>query len=134
MNVLEFVHCLELHYVQSVWKDAIWLSFQQMFAFVGSDMRNGREDVRAVRRGTLDAIAVVDPAFACFVIDIEILQVVVKINGARAEITSKQCCVGRKNSRNIDVSFAAQRNGKSSLPLMEMCDDSLRELMRHILQ
>lgn len=73
MDVLEFVHCLELHYVQSVRKDAIWLSFQQMFAFVSSDVRNRRKDVRAVCGGTLDAIAVVDPAFACFVIDIKVL-------------------------------------------------------------
>lgn len=39
----------------------------------------------------------------------------------------------RKDSCDIDVSLAAQRDGKACLPLVEVRNDCFRELVGHIL-
>lgn len=41
MQVLEFVHRLELDNIQTIWQDAIWFTFQQMLALIRGDMRHG---------------------------------------------------------------------------------------------
>ncbi len=60
-----------------------------MFALVGGDMRDSGEHVRAVRRRAFDAVSVVYPAFSRFVIDVEVLEVVVEIDGASAEVSDR---------------------------------------------
>lgn len=51
-----------------------------MFTFVRRDVRDGSEDIGAVGGGALDAVSVVDSTFSCFVIDVEVLEVVVEID------------------------------------------------------
>lgn len=80
VQVLELVHRLEFDDVKPVGDDAVGLSFEEMLRLVRGDVRYSREYVRAVRSGALDAVAVVDSAFARFVIDVEVLQVVVKVD------------------------------------------------------
>ena len=38
VQVLEFMHSLELHDVETIGKDAVWLALEQMFALVRSDV------------------------------------------------------------------------------------------------
>lgn len=45
MQVLELVHRLELYDVETVRKDAVRLALQEMLRLVGSDVRDGREDI-----------------------------------------------------------------------------------------
>lgn len=61
--------------------------------------------------GPFNAVPMVDTALASFVVNVEILQVVVKVNGARAKITAEKGRVGREDSCNVDVTLAAQGDG-----------------------
>ena len=123
-----------------------------MLRLIRRDMRDGRKDVRTVRRGSLDTVSMIDATFTSFVIDVKVLQIVVKIYGSRAEIASEKGRVGREDGRHVDVAFSAaacgdgevvrkedsqrgtqaprfarhsQRNSQASEPLMEMRYDGL---------
>ena len=104
-----------------------------MLAFVCSDMRNRSENIRTVCRRTFDTVSMVYAAFTSLMIDIEILQVVVEIDGPRAQVSSEKCGVCCEDGGDIDMSLAAERNRKPGLPLMKMRNDGFCELMRHIL-
>ena len=80
VQILELVHRLELNHIETVREDPIRLALQQVLALVRRDMRHSREHVRTVRGRALDAVSVVDSTFSCFVIDVEVLEVVVEID------------------------------------------------------
>lgn len=107
MKVLELVHSLEFDYVEAVRQNPIWLPLQKMLAFICCDMGDGCEDVRAMCRRAFDAVAVIDPSLPGFMVNIKVLEVVVEVDGTRAEIATKESCVGRKNSRYVDVPLPA---------------------------
>ena len=126
MEVLELVHSLELYHVQAVWEHAIRFALKQMLALISSDVRNGGEHIGAVGGGSLDAVPVINTALACFVIHVKILKVVVKVDGACAEVATEEGCVGGKHGDNIYVSLATERNGETGLPFVEVGNDSGR--------
>lgn len=123
-----------------------------MLRFVRGDVRNGGENVRTVGRGSLDAVSVIDSAFPGFLVDIEVCEVVVEIDGTGAEVSSEERRVGRavgielavrfipaslsgrnapknvQDGGHVDVSLPAERNCESNLPLVEVGDDGLRAL------
>jgi hypothetical protein len=78
-----------------------------MFALVGGNVRYGGEDIGAVGSGTLDAVSVVYAALPGFVVDVEVLEVVVKVNGASAEVAAEESCMSSKDGGDIDVSLSA---------------------------
>ena len=80
VQVLELVNGLELDDVQAIGEYTVRFPLQQMFTLVRGDVRNGGEDIGTVGGGTFDTISMVDPSFSCFVIDVEILEVVVKVH------------------------------------------------------
>lgn len=86
-------------------------------------MRYGRKHVRTMCCRSFDAVSMVDATFTGFMVDIEVLEVVVKIDGAGAEITPEKGCVGCKDCCYVDVTFAAEWNGETCLPLVEMGND-----------
>ena len=94
-----------------------------MLRLVRGDVRYSCEDVRAMRGRTFDAVSVVDAALASFVVDIKILEIVVKIDAARAEVAAKECGVCGEDGGDIDVAFAAKGNREACLPFVEVCDD-----------
>ena len=94
-----------------------------MLRFVRRDMRNRRENIRAVGRGPFDAIPVVDPAFTRFMVHIKVLEIVIEVDTASAEVSAQKCRMSRENGRDVDVSLAAERDRKTRLPLVEMCDN-----------
>ena len=133
VQILELVHRLEFDHVQAVWKNAVWLALQQVLALVCGDMRHGREDIGAVRGGTLNAVPVVDTALSRFVVDIEVLEIVVEVDRAGTEITAEQGSMSGKHRCDIDVPLAQERDGETSLPLVEVGDHGLVELACDIL-
>ena len=72
-------------------------------------------------------------SFACFVVDVEILEVVVEIDIAGAEVTTKEGRVGREHGRNVDMSLSTERDGNAGLPLVKVGNDGGVELLRDIL-
>ena len=104
-----------------------------MFGFIGSDVRNGGEDICAVCRGAFDAISVVDTTLSSFVINIKVLKVVVKVNRAGTQVSAEEGCVCCEDRSDIDVPLPTERNGDPSLPFMEVRHDGGTELPRKIL-
>ena len=86
-----------------------------------------------MRGGTLDAVPVVDAALARLVVDIEVLEVVVEVDGACTEVAAEEGSMGREDGSDVDVPLAAERDGEACLPLVEVGDDGLIELARDVL-
>ena len=134
MQVLKFVNRLKLDHIQPVGENAVWLPFQEVLALVCGDMGHGREYVGAVCRRAFDAVTMVNAALPSFVIDVKILEVVVKVDRACAEISAEKRGVCRENRCNIDVALATKGDCETGLPLVEVCDDCGGELARNILE
>ena len=75
----------------------------------------------------------VNAAFTCLVIDVEVLEVVVKINATRAEVATQKGCMGCENSGDIDVTFPAEGDRHANLPFVKMSYHGLLQLSRDIL-
>ena len=133
VEVLELVHRLELDDVETVGKDAIRLPFEKVLGLVGSDVRDGGEYVSAMGGATLDAVAVIDATFAGFVVDVKVLEIVVKIDAAGAEVATEESGMCGKDGGNIDVAFAAEGDRKTCLPFVEVGDDGGVQLARDVL-
>ena len=98
VHVLELVHCLELDNIETIWENTIGLALEQMSALVGHDVENGRENVGAVGGRALNAVAVVDAALAGLMVDVEVLEVVVKVDRAGAEVAAEESGMGGEDS------------------------------------
>ena len=81
----------------------------------------------------MENIPVIDAALPSFVIDIEVLQVVVEVDRAGAEVATEEGGMGREHGRHIDMTLPAERDGDAGLPLMEVGDDRFREIASYVL-
>lgn len=63
-----------------------------------------------MRCSPFDTVAMVNAALASFVVDVKVLEVVVKIDRAGTEISSKKGSVSCEDSSDINVSLAAAGN------------------------
>jgi len=133
MQVLELVDSLELYNVETIREYAIWLSLEQVFALIGRNVGYGGENIRAVSSGSFDAISMVDSPLSSFVVDVEILKIVVEVDGAGTQVTTKKGCMCSKDSGNVDMTFTTKGDCKTSLPLVEVGNDSSGQLPRDIL-
>lgn len=52
-------------------------------------MRDCCEDIGAMRSRAFNAVSVVDPALASFMVDVEVLEVVVEVDAASTEVTTE---------------------------------------------
>lgn len=104
-----------------------------MFTFVCRNVRDGSEDISAVSGGTLYAIAVIYTAFTGLVVDVKVLEVVVKVDGSSAEISAEKGGMGREYGSDVEMTLSAKRDGDAGLPFMEMGNDSRRDLARNVL-
>lgn len=95
-----------------------------MFTFVCRNVRDSSEDISAVSGGTLYAIAVIYAAFTGLVVDVKVLEVVVKVDGSRTEISAKKGGMGGKYGSDVEMTLSAKRDGNAGLPFMEMGNDS----------
>lgn len=97
-------------------------------------MRDGSKDIGAVGSRAFNAISVVDTTLPRFVIDIEVLKIIVEIDRASAEVSAQECSMSCENSGDIDVPLPAERNGNASLPFVEVRNDRGMKLAREILE
>jgi hypothetical protein len=88
VEILEFVHGLKLDNIESIRQHAVRFALQKMLALISGDMGHSGEDICTVCSTPFDAVAVVDATLSSFMIDVEVLQVVVEINGTCTEITT----------------------------------------------
>ena len=88
MQILELMHRLKLDHIQPIRHNAVGLPLQQVLGLIRGNMADSRKHVGAVRRRALDAVAVVDPTLAGLVVHVEVLQVVVEVDAACAEVAS----------------------------------------------
>lgn len=105
-----------------------------MFTFVCCDVTDGGEYVSRVCSSSFDTITMVDSSFACFVIDVKELKVIVEIDGSSAEISSEEGGMSSENRCDVDSTFSAERECYSGEPFVEMCNDSFVSLVRNKLK
>jgi hypothetical protein len=104
-----------------------------MLGLVGRDVRDGSEDICAVCGRTFDAISVVDTALSGFVINVKVLQIIVKVDRASTEVSTQESRVCREDDGEVDVPFPGERNGHPGLPFVEMRNNGGGELPGSIL-
>lgn len=104
-----------------------------MLALVRRYVRNGRKYVSAMGSRTLDAVSVIDPSFSCFMVDIEVLEVVIEVDGTSAEVSAEQGGMRCKYCRYVDMALTTERDSEASLPFMEMGNDGGVKLTRDVL-
>jgi hypothetical protein len=119
------VHGRKFRNVETIREDSIRLSLQKMFALVGSDVGYGCKNIARVCRSTLNAVSMIDSTFSSLCIYIKVLQIIIKIDGAGAEVSSKKSCVGSKNRGYIDPALLAEGKSYTGKPFVEVCNDGL---------
>ena len=77
---------------------------------------------------SFDTVSMVDATFTGFVVDVEVLEVVIKVNGAGAEVSPEKGCVGCEDCCYVDMTFAAEWDSKACLPFVEMGNDCCVQL------
>ena len=107
VQVLELMSGAEFLHIQPVGKDTIRFPLQKMLALVSSNMADSGEDVSTMGRTAFYAITVIDAALAGFGIDIEVLQVIVKVNRASTEVATEESRMGGEDGRDVDLPFLA---------------------------
>ena len=134
VQVLEFVHGGEFLDVESIRQYSIRLSFQEMLALVCSDVRNGGEYIGRVSGSPFDAISVIDAPFASLSINIKVLQVVVEVDGAGAEISTEKGGMSGEDGRDVHPPFLGEGECYTCKPFMEVGYDGLFGFVIHILR
>lgn len=134
VQILELVHGLELDHIKSIRQYSVRFPLEQMLTLICGDVGNGGKDICAMGSRSLDAVTVVDTAFARFVIDIKVLEVIVEIHRASTKVSPKKGSMGRKDRGHVNMTLTAQRNGQSGLPFMKMGYNCCMQLARDILR
>lgn len=107
MQVLKLVHRLEFRNVEAIRKDPIGFAFEQMLALVCGDMGHRCKNIRTMCCRSFDTVSMVDTSFAGFMVYIKVLEVVVKINTTRTEISAKERRMRGEDGSYVDMSFPA---------------------------
>ena len=89
VHVLELVKCSKLLDVEAVGSDDVGLALEEMFGLESGDLGDGGEDVGGGGGGSFHAVAVVDAAVAGLLVEVELVEVVVEVAGAGAEIATE---------------------------------------------
>lgn len=96
-----------------------------MFTLKRGNVTDGGEHIGTVCSRSFDTVSVVDTPLASFVINIKVLQVVVKVNTASTEVTTQKSRVSGEDSGDVNVPLPAKRDGQTSLPFMEVGNDGV---------
>jgi hypothetical protein len=121
---LEFVDGGKLGDIETVRQDAVGFPLQQVLRLECGDVRDGRENIARVCGGALDTVSVVDASLAGFGVDVEVLQVVVKVDRAGAKVSSEESSMGGENSGDVNASLLGERQRDTGKPLVEVSNDS----------
>lgn len=68
-------------------------------------------------------VPMVNTPLASFMVHIKVLQIVVKVDAARTKVPTEQGSMGGKDGRHVDMPLAAQGDGETGLPFVEMGND-----------
>ena len=71
---------MELDNIKPIRKNTVRFSLEKMLGLKGGYMRDGCENIRAVSCGPLNTVAMVDTTLPGFVINVEVLKVVVEVD------------------------------------------------------
>src|SRR5262249_48529783 len=88
MKVLELMHGRELLDIQAIGQDTVRFSLQQMLTFVGGDMGDCGENIGGMCCSAFDAIPVIYASLPSFRVNVEPLEVVIKVDRPRTEVSS----------------------------------------------
>jgi hypothetical protein len=77
---------------------------------------------------------VVDTALSCLGVDVEVLEIVVEIDRAGAEVATEERGVGGEDGGNIDAALLAERDRDTCQPFVELDNDGSLLLMVDILE
>lgn len=133
MKILELVRRRELLHVQAVRQYAVRFPLQKMLALVCSDVGHSGKNIGRMRSGAFDTVSVVDAALSSLGIHIEVLQVIVEIDGPCAQVAAEERGVGGEYGGNINSSLLAERQANTSKPLVELSNDCSLLLMVDVL-
>ncbi|KAI6772502.1 hypothetical protein HG530_003460 [Fusarium avenaceum] len=111
VQVLELVNGRELGDIETIGKNTIRLSLQQMFG--------------------LERLSVVNTTLACLSINIEPLEVVVEVHGAGAEVSAEKSGVCGEDRRDIDAAPLAKGKSDTSKPLVEVSNNGFLLFVAH---
>ena len=67
----------------------------------------------------------VNTTLAGFMVDVKVLQVVVKVDASRAEVSTEQSRVCGEDSGDVNLPLPAKRDRKSGLPFVEVGNNRL---------
>lgn len=79
------------------------------------------------------AIAVVDATLSSFSVYIEVLQIVVEIDGASTKVATQEGGVGSEDGCNVYPALLAQRECDTGKPLMKLDNDGALLLVEDVL-
>lgn len=133
VQILELVHGREFGDVEAVGQHAIRLAGEQMLTLVGRDVGDGGEDIAGVGGSSFDAVTVVDTTLAGFRVYIEVLQVIVEIDGASAEVASQERGMGCEDGSHINLTLPAEGQSYTSQPFVEVRNDGFGRFMSDVL-
>jgi hypothetical protein len=133
VQVLELMSGGEFLHVQSVGEHTVRFPHEKMLALVCGNVRDGSKDLGRVGSAALDAISVVDAALSCLSIHIEVLQVIVKVDGPRAKVSAEESGVGGEDGGHVNATPLAERHGDASKPLVELGDDCALLIVEYVL-
>lgn len=120
VQVLELVHGAELDDIEAVGHHAVGLALEEVLRLVGGDMTDGCEDVARVSGRPLDTVAMVDTPLAGLGVDVEILEVVVEVHVACAQVAAQQGGMGGEDGGEVHLPLANQGDRNTGEPLVEM--------------
>ena len=96
-------------------------------------MRDGSEDICTMCSRTFDAISVVDTTLPSFMVNITVLQIVVKVDGASTQVSTQESHMCHEDGGDAKLLLPAERNGLSGLPFVEMRNNGSGELPGSVL-
>ena len=99
VQVLELVQ-IPFH-IEPVGGDQVRLSLHKMSRLHTGDLRHSGEYVRQVRARPLNAISMVDPSLSRFHVTVEILEIVVEVGVAGAEVSAQLGGMRREDRCNV---------------------------------
>lgn len=120
MQILKLMHRLELDHIQPIREHPIRFPLQQMLTLIRRNMRHRCEHIRTMRGGPFNAVSMIDTTFASFVIDVEILQIVVEVDATGTKVPTEKGGVGCEDGGDVDVTFSEEGDGEACLPFVEV--------------
>lgn len=124
MQILKFMNGRKLFHIQPIRCYKIWLPFQQVFRFVAGNFRYRSEHMTQMSSCPFQTVTMVNLPLTGFFVHRKLVQIVVKVRITGTQISTEQCGMRSENSCDVNLPCSQNNQGHSSLPFMELCNDS----------